>query len=522
MSPALQTLSTEERAQQRALLVRELWRRGDLRYLMHADQRRVFEHWQATRGRFILEIARKWGKTWLLVLIAFMVCLWRPRSRVVYGAPTLKHLQEFILPVIDEICAHAPEEFRPVWSAARGHVEFHNGSVVHLFGADDKRKADRGRGPRAELAIFDEAGFTPILRYVLRSVFRPSLLPSGGRVLLGSTPAAEPDHDFTGYAEQAESLGNYDRRTVWDNPLLTREQVQAFIEEDARDDGLTPEAYQDTDEFRREYLAERVVDRLLVVVPEWRTMREKCFVAVERPPLFDALTWLDFGGADPHAVLFGYYDFKLAKTVIVDELLLRNGENTKQLADAIKAKERELWGTTQWEGTLRAAYDADYQLMRASLPDWMADAADEEAPQQPYARWADNNLQLCRDLHELHGLTFAPTAKDDKQLQVNNFRVMVGAGEVLVNPRCVGLDRHLRTTVWENARRRGYRRIMGEHGDLLDCAVYGTRNLYKRNPYPIGWGIEDAAQLRRVLAAAEKPKTSMLGDSPLARRLAGR
>ena len=474
---------------------------------------------EASDGRYVMEIARRWGKTWLLLVLAFEACLRRPGARVVYGAPTLKHLSEFILPTVEKLSAVAPESATPVYNAATGHVTFSNGSYIHLFGADDKRKANRGRGPEADLAVFDEAGFTPVLRYVLRSVFRPSLLHTGGRVVLGSTPAEEPEHEFTELAQRAEATGNYARRTVWDNPLLTHEAVQRFIDEDARDEGMTAEDYQRSDEFRREYLAERVVDKLLLVVPEWEAARAACIREVPRPELYDALTWLDFGGADPHAVLFAYWHFDLAKLVIEDELLLRDGENTSQLADAIKAKEAALWGATRWEGTLRAARDADYQMMRESLPAWMADAADAKAPQQPFARWADNDLQLVKDLYQLHGLAFAPTAKDDKQLQVNALRVAIQSGDILIHPRCVHLDRHLRTATWANGKRKDYRRVGGEHSDLLDAAVYGWRNLYRRNPYPADWHAESVTQLYRALRG--KPKQTMLGTSPLARRLAG-
>ena len=41
------------------------------------------------------------------------------------------------------------------------------------------------------LAVFDEAGFCPVLDVVLKDVFRPSLQLTEGRILLGSTPADE-------------------------------------------------------------------------------------------------------------------------------------------------------------------------------------------------------------------------------------------------------------------------------------------------------------------------------------------
>jgi hypothetical protein len=130
---------------------------------------------------------------------------------------------------------------------------------------------------------------------------------------------------------------------------------------------------------------------------------------------------------------------------------------------------------------------------------------------------------MIRDLHELNGIAFIPTAKDDKKWQVNNLRVMLKSGEVLVNPRCTNLDRHLRQTVWKNERRKDYKRKNGEHGDLVDALVYGCRNINKqKNPFPARWtvGQETFVSSRRpVESSGTKVMKAFLGDTPLARKL---
>lgn len=503
----------------------EMWRRGDLTYKLHRGQLElfhdIFPRWVAERelvarvSRYVLEIARKYGKTWLLVVIAIMFCLRRSRARVVYGAPTLKHLEEFVLPALEDITADAPPELKSKYNSQTGHWEFPNGSYIHLFGADDKQKADRGRGPAADASIFDEAGFCRILRYVIRSIFRPQMLHTRGPTILGSTPAAEPDHDFTKLAELAEGLGAYARRTIHENPLLTPEQIQSFIAEDAKDEGMAEEEYTRSDDFLREYMAQRVVDRTLVVLSEWADVRAECMRAVERPEYFDAYTFLDMGGADPHAVLFGYWHFQLAKLVFEEELLLRDGENTQQLADRIKAKELELWGTDQHDGTIRLAQEVE------NLPKYLQELLHEKAPRQPLARWADNDLQMIRDLSVLNGITFFPTAKDDLKWQVNALRIALRSKEIILHPRCVHTDRHWRTTLWKNERRKDFRRVNGEHGDLVACAVYGYRNLDKqRNPYPR----PPATDLRARREEVGRPGAlarALIGDSPLGKKLLG-
>jgi hypothetical protein len=467
----------------------ELWRRGILRWKLDASQREAYDLFRgSTFSRVVLEISRRWGKTFLLAVIAFEECLRTPKARVVYGAPSLKHLGEFILPTFEKLNEGAPPECQGRFNGQSGHWTFPNGSYVHLFGAESKAHADRGRGPSANLAVFDEAGFCRVLRYVLTSVMRPQLLETGGRTILGSTPAETPDHEFTAIAERAESRGSYMRRTIWDSPRYSRARVEQFIAEDAAEDGYTVEEYKRTDAFRREYLAERVIDQRLVVFPEWEALRKELIEPVERPEFFLGTSILDFGGADPHACLQAYWHWPRAIWVIEHELLLRDGQNTAELAEAIKAKEREAWGVEAWDGTLSGAKDPSAEML-AQIPEWMFGIRppEEAEARQPWARWADNDLQLIRDLYELHKLAFIPTRKDSKELQVNNLRVLARAKQLRVHPRCKDTDRHFATTTWQDHKRRTYARHHGQHGDLLDCAVYGARNLDRRDPTPTHW-----------------------------------
>lgn len=515
-------LTPEEREAGRRHLIEQAWATGRLRYLLHADQKRVYDRIKQTQGRFVMEISRKWGKTWLLTVLAFEACLAVPKTRVAYGAPTLKHLEEFIIPVIDELSDLAPDGYRPVFLAAKGHLVFPNGSWVHLFGADDKRKANRGRGPKAKITIFDEAGFCDVLSYVLTSVFGAQMMLDGGIELLGSTPAETPDHDFTQVAEIAEAGGFYERRTIYDNPMMSPERIRIFIAEQATKAGLSIEDYLESEEWQREYLARRVVNKLLVCVPEWEKHAADCTGAVERPEYFDAWVSLDKGGADPHAALFGYYHFLLGRDVVERELLLKKGENTLELATAIKAIEKELWGVNAWSGTLRGNTD---EALFSQLPEDRRRQWDSEEPQQPYWRISDNDTHLINDLYDLHKLQFCPTQKGDKELQVNNFRVAVVNHKWLIHPGCKDTVRHIKNTTWANNQRMTYARRAGEHGDLLDCLVYKNRNPIRRNPIPAHLALSPGQRVR-LQAVREMEGESLAGvfggDSPLARKLRGR
>lgn len=461
---------------------------GMLGFLLHRGQREakaVFE--SAPGSRFVLEVARRWGKTWLLLIIAFEVCLRAPKVRVVYGAPTLKNLAEFVLPTFEALVEFFPTHLKPHWNAGKQHIEFHNGSYIHLFGADNKRNADRGRGPSAALAIFDEAGFCPLLRYVLRSIFRPSLLHSGGRTIVASTPAELPDHDFTAIAELAEANGAYFNRDVWDNPILTKQRIEEFIANDARDEGISVETYLESDAFRREYMAERVINRLLLAVPEWADKRETHFVEVPRPKLFRGHTIIDFGGNDPHAVQLGYWHPEKGLVVEYDKLL-KNDERSKLLELEVKELEKTAWNATRWDGTLAALTSENLahhfkhgQAGGQDVPAWLMREVGKTAQPQPYMRLCDTNLELARHLYSV-GIAVVPVRKTEKQFMVQGLRNLIADGRYWVNPRCKDTDRHLRTTTWANEKRKTWARRGGEHGDLVDTSVYFALGAHRDVP----------------------------------------
>ena len=108
--------------------------------------------------------------------------------------------------------------------------------------------------------------------------------------------------------------------------------------------------------------------------------------------------------------------------------------------------------------------------------------------EKPYLRIADNNLQTIADINR-HGLTFIPTKKDDKELQVNNLREWIRGYKIFIHPRCRRLISQLGSTVW-NKQRTSYERNSEGHGDLLDALVYLVRNVRRdRNPFPADHGV---------------------------------
>ncbi len=455
---------------------RQLWESGDLDFLLDECQLDIRQQVHASKTKyFVLECARRLGKSYYLCIEAVEFALKHPRSRILYAAPTNKDAQEIIAPLLEQILETAP--FRVKFDKNQSKFIFPNGAQVRLFGCDNKTKANRGRGSGAHLVLLDEAGFIPTLDYVLHSIVAPQTLTTRGRVILASTPSDEPDHPFTSLANEAEAKGYYVRKCLQDNPRLTKEEIDEYIKDDASILGFTVEEFKESDVYKREFLALRAIDTNLVVCPEWRGH----FETPERPEFFDGYASLDLGGVDPHGVLFGYWDYATQTLVVEDELLLRDGQNTDELVQAVKKKEAFLWGTSSWDGTLRAAEE------RKNLPEHLT--GNLPNTRQPYLRVADMGgpkVELLVD-----GVMFLPTAKMDKWEAVNSVRILLREKKIKIHPRCKNLDRHLRGTMWLNEKTTSYRRKNGEHGDLLDCLVYMVRNLRRtKDSRPLNYGLD--------------------------------
>jgi hypothetical protein len=136
---------------------------------------------------------------------------------------------------------------------------------------------------------------------------------------------------------------------------------------------------------------------------------------------------------------------------------------TDKLAELIKQKEQTLWTDKITHETI-----------------------------DPFLRVCDNNnLILINDLHRLHNVTFLPSAKDNKEAQINDLRIKLANFQIYIHPRCKTLIYHVKSAMWENTRN-GSRKLGrapdGSHYDFLDALIYFVRNVrYGNNPYPPGY-----------------------------------
>ena len=443
--------------------IQQLWEYGVLDYKLTEPQKIIKKGIVEDKSKIsVVMCARRLGKSYLALTMAIEVCLQKPDSIVKYVFPKQKTAKKNILPIMKTILDDCPKHLRPVFMAADLLYKFPNGSELQMAGSDNGN-IENIRGGNSSLNIVDEAGFCDDLTYAVRSVLGPTTKLTQGRTILVSTPSRYEDHEFVqDWALKYQAEGRIRVFTIFDNPQFT----EAIIK-DALDD--YPDGEKDPG-FRREYMCEIMRSADTSILPSFSSDVEKVIVRTDypRPVFFDSYVSMDIGGADLTAVLFGYYDYLNATTVIEDELIFGKEVNTKLVAEAIRKKESELW------------------INPIDL-----------SPMPPYLRIADNNnLIMLTDLQRDHGINFIPTRKDSREAAINALDVGLSQHKVVIHPRCTHTLYHMKFARWDKNRRNFLKlkdspsgQIKGGHADALAAIIYLHRNIIKsKNPYPVGYG----------------------------------
>lgn len=441
------------------------WRRSDLGYLLHAGQGKLDVAFRRSTGQlFVANIARQFGKSYWAVSKAIEIALQKPKARIKYGTAFQTDLTEFILPTFDAVLADCPASLRPRYKVQGSKWVFSNGSQIKLVGLD--KTPNSLRGNVIDLIVIDEAAFVDKLEYIYRSIIIPATLHRPDcKILFVSTPPVTPAHAFGDFIQLAEVDGSYIKLDIYQNPLITEDDIDRMAKAMGGRSSTT---------FRRECLCELVLDEDLALCREWD---EKY---IQEPPrdgfyrYYHKYGAMDMGRKDHTALVFGYYDFKRATLFIEDDLTMHGPDWTSlTLKAAIFEKETELWGSSDWEGK----------------------------PLKPFRRVADNNNpHLIIDLSSIHNLHFMETDKESLEAMVNEVRLMVGAGRIVVSPKAKMVIGCLKYGIWDKNRKEFSRNKVYGHFDHFAALMYLVRNLAKStNPIPVDYGFaNDKAWLGNI------------------------
>ena len=435
----------------------ELWRRGELLWKLDQNQKDLYNLFH--KSEHIIQtwlLARRSGKTYTLLVLALEQLLRKPRTIVKFLAPTRLQVTTIIRPLIQQITEDCPEDLRPEFKTQDFIYYFSNGSELQLAGSENKN-VDKLRGGECAIAIIDETQDVSDLDYAINSVLLPTTLTTNGKILMAGTPPKEMDHEFINYIKDAEFKGSLIRRTVYDNPRITPEQLEKQI--------LSQYPQRDKAEaFRREFLCEIIKDENRSVIPEFNEDLKKDIIKEwSLPPFFDSYVSMDLGAVDLTAVLFAYFDFRASKLIIQDELVVdfsKKDMNIERLTQMIKEKEESLW-TNQLTNEVK----------------------------KPYLRVSDINFIVTQEIavKSFGQIFFTTTRKDDKESAINHMRALLGGHKIIINPKCVHLIKHLDNVIWASNKNKMMfgRSPDNGHYDCVDALIYLCRNVhFNKNPYP--------------------------------------
>lgn len=437
------------------------WQEGDLSYKLDPNQQGVYDDIRASHKRaktqadriYVLDIGRQYGKDTIMVLLAHETAIRTPGLRIPYGAPTRDEVVELLYPITEWLLQDCPPHLRPQHTKSDHSWTYPNGSRIVLVGCD--LHPDRLRGPGMGAGFLTEAGFMGDLNRLIGGVLLPQMIHFPDSFMVwASTPPETPAHPWsTVHVPRAVERGMHAHRTIEECPRLLPHEREAFVE---------AVGGKESTRARREFYAEHIIEESLAIVPEYAKVEREIIKEWPQPQWFDGYCGFDPGFVDYCGLVWGYWDF-VSQVLVIEREICEPGLSTGEIADAIKETEHDYWGnfTTRFDG--------------------------ERPTTQPYLRVSDCDKRLIHDLLMERGISFMLTAKDHKDVALAEMRTAIGAKQIIIHPRCVKLQSHLKYGVW-NEKKTDYQRVDGfGHFDLIPALMYLYRNVSrKKNPCPPG------------------------------------
>lgn len=400
------------------------------------------------RERFpFIEKSRRIGKT-TGTLVHMQEFLRQGEAKIVRWCEPWKYqAREIVIPEMERLQETCPSKLKFKYYKTDSFFELPtNGARMYLRGVNED-KGESARGSFAHAIVADEYGSWREAAYIVSEVLLAQLLSTNGQLIKTSTPPRDLGHLYYEERELAARENRFIQKIIWDaeSHLFTRDQI---IEMCHAVGGPESPAW------RREFLCQPVSDPELLIIPEWRDEENIVDDDYPMPEFVTRYVAGDSGADDNTAILFAYYDFLKAETVVEDEIVI-NGHSSGQIVELAKAKERELWGHHK---PRRRVYDADKQLL----------------------------IDIMND----HQYEMVFPRKDDRIAAIHELRHQVGAGKFKVKRRAQNLSRQMKVGMWKDEKHLDFQRsdALG-HLDAIAAAIYLNRSIdTAHNPWPQNLG----------------------------------
>ena len=192
----------------------------------------------------LAKCSRRAGKSYACARYLLHEASTKAGANCAYLALTRKSAKRILWGLLKTLAAKHGIQINP--KEAELVIEFPNGSMIHLLGANDEACTETLRGSPWDLVVIDEvASYRSHLESLIDEVVTPALLDHNGTIALIGTPSS----DFTSFFYKA----NHDQSwashawTMFDNPHLN--DPKSFLDSLMKKKGWT----KDTPLVQREY-----------------------------------------------------------------------------------------------------------------------------------------------------------------------------------------------------------------------------------------------------------------------------
>lgn len=444
------------------------WEKGALKSHLRPHQIPIYNLiWECINDQdprhasHVINCARQFGKSFTEIVVATEYCIRYPKSTILFVAPLKSQAEEILYgETYFRIFEKCPDHLKPKLDGST--IVFPNGSRIRLGGTDGRRYEDL-RGGAAHLIILDEAGFMAHLSDGVLPALQPMLNSTKGKTIFSSTPPPTLEHPYVAIYRDHIEKNHVSHYTIKDKiPYDENEVIKAYGETGSK---MVNGIWVPSTRFRREYLAEFVMEGTQLIAPDW----DDDFFVHQEPNEYHHFhhryVSMDPGITDFNVVLMGYYDH-VNEHLHIQRCLVNGGRllNSEILAAQIKKAMTETF-----EGI------------------------------KPYRMPADNNNpHLLQDLKMIYGLPFIPTTKTRlestraayEEGMVTKLNTWLRRGRITIEPieENEFLRNSLKFGVWkelgQNRREFGHSATYG-HFDAIASLVYLVRNIDERtNPVP--------------------------------------
>lgn len=434
-------------------VLRQLWLAGILQWKLHETQlvidRGIAGLPRSTKEAVLL-CSRRFGKSYYGCVHQLVKGIQARKKKVLrIIGPDIKQTQM----IVEYNMAKITEELhrlnlkklvRYVKSEKMYYIGHHAG--LFLGGFDSQH--DSLRGGEAHDILIEETGSSDPdqYNYQMKSVIKPQLLKTRGRMVHLTTLPPLPDHPFiTETIPQAEMDGALYSYTIYDDPLATPEIIA---------DAIKDCGGEHTDAFRREYKNEIVRDRQIVIIPDFDAKLDIEDFPV--PPWCRRELYTDWGGVrDKTVTLEMGYDFLRGMDVVFDELSWGPNTPTKTIVKDWKEK------------------------------GWVEDPRLHEDQRRYKNHYIDCPGQLQVDLEQEHKITFQGVNKEDWESNVNTMANRFTIRKIKIHPRCKLLKQTCQSGTFNEQRTDFARSQPLGHMDAAAALMYGIRHLDRTSPFPV-------------------------------------